>query len=125
MHAVLCNLKKNAPEGYQATYEVTHHGPTELSTPSFFVEIGSTEKEWTDARAGSAVALSVLEADPTDTVNVLGIGGTHYARRETEIALRSRAAFGHIVHSRFVASLDPAMLAALAEKSHARCCLHR
>jgi len=119
MHAVLCNLRKNAPEGYQATYEVTHHGPTELSTPSFFVEIGSTEKEWTDARAGSAVALSVLEADPTDTVNVLGIGGTHYARRETEIAFRSRASFGHIVHSRYVASLEPAMLAALAEKSHA------
>ena len=119
MRAVLCNLTKNAPEGYRATYEVTHHGPTELSTPSFFVEIGSTEKEWNDARAGTAVALSILEADPTDTVNVLGIGGTHYARRETEIALRSRAAFGHIVHSRFVSSLDPATLAALAEKSQA------
>ena len=119
MHAVLCNFNKNAPEGYRVTYEVTHHGPTELSTPSFFVEIGSTGKEWTDARAGHAVALSVFEADPADTVNVLGIGGTHYARRETEIALRSRTAFGHIVHRRFVSSLDPVMLAALAEKSSA------
>jgi D-aminoacyl-tRNA deacylase len=119
MHSVLCNLKKNAPEGYHATYEVTHHGPTELSTPSFFVEIGSTQKEWTDIRAGQAVALSVLEAAPADTVHVLGIGGTHYARRETEIALRSRAAFGHIVHSRFAATLDSAMIAALVEKSHA------
>ncbi|MCE5298925.1 MAG: D-tyrosyl-tRNA(Tyr) deacylase [Methanoregulaceae archaeon] len=119
MHAVLCNLNKNAPEGYRVTYEITHHGPTELSTPSFFVEIGSTGKEWTDARAGHTVALSVFEADPADTVNVLGIGGTHYARRETEIAIRSRTAFGHIVHSRFVSSLDTMMLSALAEKSSA------
>ncbi|MDD1705473.1 MAG: D-tyrosyl-tRNA(Tyr) deacylase, partial [Methanoregulaceae archaeon] len=119
MRAVLCNLNRNAPEGYRATYEVTHHGPTELSTPSFFVEIGSTEEEWTDVRAGRAVALSVLEAKPADTINVLGIGGTHYARRETEIALRSRAAFGHIVHSRFASSLSPALLAALVRKSSA------
>jgi D-aminoacyl-tRNA deacylase len=119
MHAVLRNLKKNAPEGYLVTYEVTHHGPTELSTPSFFVEIGSTFREWTDARAGHAAALSILEADPADTVNVIGIGGTHYARRETDIALRSRTAFGHIVHSRFASSIDSVMLAALAEKSFA------
>jgi len=119
MHSVLRNLAKYAPEGYRATYEVTHHGPTELSTPSFFVEIGSTEKEWTDDRAGYAVARSVLEANPGETVNVLGIGGTHYARRETEIALQSRTAFGHIVHSRFVSTLSPGMLAALVEKSRA------
>jgi D-aminoacyl-tRNA deacylase len=119
MHSVLRNLAKHTPEGYRATYEVTHHGPTELSTPSFFVEIGSTEKEWTDDRAGYAVARSVLEADPGETVNVLGIGGTHYARRETEIALQSRTAFGHIVHSRFVSTLSPGMLATLVKKSRA------
>ena len=120
MHAVLGNLENLAPEGYQTTYEVTHHGPTELTTPSFFVEIGSTEKEWTDPHAGYAVARSLLESDPMDTINVLGIGGTHYARRETTIALQSRTAFGHIVHSRFVSSLDSSMIATLVQKSHAR-----
>jgi len=120
MHAVLGNLEKNAPEGYHITYEVTHHGPTELATPSFFVEIGSTEKEWTDLRAGYAVAQSVLEAHPHDTINVLGIGGSHYARRETEIALQSRTAFGHIVHSRYVPCLDPSMIADLVKKSQAK-----
>lgn len=120
MHAVLGNLERNAPEGYHITYEVTHHGPTELATPSFFVEIGSTEKEWTDLRAGYAVALSILEAYPHETINVVGIGGSHYARRETEIALQSRAAFGHIVHSRYVPCLDPSMIAGLVEKSQAK-----
>jgi D-aminoacyl-tRNA deacylase len=119
MHAVLRGLARYAPRGYRVSYEVTHHGPSELSTPSLFVEIGSTEKEWQDSRAGEAVARSVLEASPGEVIPVLGIGGTHYARRETEIALRSRAAFGHIVHSRDTGLLDPEMLALLVEKSRA------
>ena len=48
MQATLRELRKHCPEGYRVSYEVTHHGPTGLSHPSFFVEIGSTEKEWTD-----------------------------------------------------------------------------
>ena len=119
MHAVLCGLSRHAPPGYRVSYEVTHHGPTEIDTPSFFVEIGSTEEEWTDARAGHAVAQSLLEAEPAETLNLTGIGGTHYARRETGIALQSRAAFGHIVHSRYASSLDQEMLAALVTKSAA------
>ncbi len=119
MHAVLCGLSRNAPPGYRVSYEVTHHGPSELTTPSLFVEIGSSEKEWRDERAGGAVARSVLGASPGNVIAVLGIGGTHYARRETEIALRSRAAFGHIVHSRDTGLLGPRMLACLVEKSRA------
>ena len=119
MHAVLCGLSRHAPPGYRVSYEVTHHGPTELDTPSFFVEIGSTEDEWRDVRAGRAVAHSLLEAGPDATLNLVGIGGTHYARRETEISLRSRAAFGHIVHSRYAQSLGPEMLASLVMKSAA------
>jgi D-aminoacyl-tRNA deacylase len=119
MHAVLCGLSRHAPKGYRVSYEVTHHGPSELCTPSLFVEIGSTEKEWRDGRAGDAVARSVLGASPENVIAVLGIGGTHYARRETEIALRSRAAFGHIVHSRDTGLVGQAMLACLMEKSRA------
>ena len=120
MHAVLRGLSRYAPPGYRVSYEVTHHGPSELTTPSLFVEIGSTEKEWTDEQAGEAVARAVLEALPQDTIPVVGIGGTHYARRETEIALQSRAAFGHIVHSRDSGLVGAEMLNLLAEKSRAR-----
>ena len=119
MHAILCNLSSHAPPGYRVSYEVTHHGPTELETPSLFVEIGSTEKEWHDPLAGEAVARSVLAAQPGTPINLLGIGGTHYARRETEIALGTRAAFGHIVHTRETGRIDPTMLLMLAEKSRA------
>ena len=90
-----------------------------MSTPSFFVEIGSTEKEWTDPVAGRAVAESVLSAVPQDPIPLVGFGGTHYAARETEIALTSRGAFGHIAHTREVPALDEAMVRAMMEKSGA------
>lgn len=120
MHALLRGCAGNAPEGYRVSYEVTHHGPTGLATPSLFVEIGSTEKEWTDPAAGRAVAMSILTARAGRTINMIGFGGTHYAVRQTEIALRSRAAFGHIASSnRQVPALDLDMVRVMAEKSRA------
>jgi D-aminoacyl-tRNA deacylase len=119
MQATLRALARYCPEGYRVSYEVTHHGPTGLSHPSFFVEIGSTAKEWDDPVAGKAVAGSVLSAAPQEPVPLIGFGGTHYAARETEIALTSRGAFGHIAHTREIATLDEEMVRAMMEKSGA------
>jgi D-aminoacyl-tRNA deacylase len=119
MQAMLRALRKHCPEGYRVSYEVTHHGPTALSLPSFFVEIGSTEKEWTDQVAARAVAGSVLSASPSNPVPLIGFGGNHYAPRETEIALTSRGAFGHIAHTREIAVLDEDMIRAMMAKSGA------
>ncbi len=117
MHAVLRELTLHVPPGYRVSYEVTHHGPTELETPSLFVEIGSTLEEWSDPVAVNAVARSVLNANPTATLRVIGFGGTHYAKRETEISLKSGAAFGHIAHSREVEFLTPRMITEMWEKT--------
>ncbi|MDD4300818.1 MAG: D-aminoacyl-tRNA deacylase, partial [Methanomicrobium sp.] len=122
MHAVLNELAKRAPEGYKPSYEVTHHGPTDLKTPSFFVEIGSTEKEWSNEDAGLAVSeslLSVLKEESLKTINLVGFGGNHYAARETEIALNSKGAFGHIVHSREIGNLSSSMILQMVQKSSA------
>jgi D-aminoacyl-tRNA deacylase len=119
MQATLRALRKHCPEGYRVSYEVTHHGPTGLSHPSFFVEIGSTEKEWTDPVAARAVAESVLSASPVNPVPLIGFGGTHYATRETEIALTSRGAFGHIAHTREIPMLDEELVQAMMVKSGA------
>jgi D-aminoacyl-tRNA deacylase len=120
MQATLRALARHCPEGYRVSYEVTHHGPTSLTIPSFFVEIGSTEKEWGDPVAGRAVAEAVLSAAPVNTVPLIGIGGTHYAPRETEIALTSRGAFGHIASSlRQVSILDTAMVQEMVRQSGA------
>jgi len=120
MQAVLRELARRCPPGYRAAYEVTHHGPTDIVHPSFFVEIGSTEKEWSDEAAGRAVAVSVLAAAPAAAVVPLaGFGGNHYAARQTEIALTTRGAFGHIAHSREVATLDETMIRQMAGKTGA------
>jgi D-aminoacyl-tRNA deacylase len=119
MQATLRSLARTCPEGYRVSYEVTHHGPTDILLPSFFAEIGSTEKEWTDPAAGLAVAQAILTAVPQDPVPLVGFGGTHYAARETEIALSSRGAFGHIAHTREVATLDEATIRAMMAKSGA------
>lgn len=119
MQAVLRNLVRVAPEGYRASYEVTHHGPTLLSTPSFFVEIGSTEVEWSDPVAGAAVAEAVLTAAPADPINLIGFGGTHYAPRETAVAMETRGAFGHILHSREIGTLTGPLLAKIAAAARA------
>ena len=119
MRAILQNLAARAPEGYRVSYEVTHHGPTALSTPSLFVEIGSTATEWADPAAGRAVAESILSAAPEETINLIGFGGTHYAVRQTGIALSSRGAFGHIVPTRQAGAIDPGLLRAMQEASGA------
>jgi len=119
MQAVLRSLARHCPEGYQVAYEVTHHGPTDLSLPSFFVEIGSTEKEWTDPVAGRAAAESVLSATTINAIPLIGFGGTHYAVRETEIALTTRGAFGHIAHTREVPAISSEMIRRMQELSGA------
>jgi D-aminoacyl-tRNA deacylase len=119
MQATIRALRKHCPEGYRVSYEVTHHGPTALSLPSFFVEIGSTEKEWTDQVAARAVAESVLSASPANSVPLIGFGGNHYATRETEIALTSRGAFGHIAHTREIAVMDEEMIRMMMVQSGA------
>jgi len=121
MQAALRALARHCPEGYRISYEVTHHGPTTLSHPSFFIEIGSTEREWADPAAGRAVAEAVLDAAALpDAVPLVGFGGTHYAVRETEIALSTRGAFGHIASSRRqIGAVDRGMVQQMVRQSRA------
>lgn len=121
MKGVLTALAARAPPGYGVSYEMTHHGPTELIHPSFFVEVGSTEKEWHDDHAALAAAKSVIYAEiPADPVTVIGFGGTHYAKRQTELALGTRAAFGHMVPTRQIPDLTLDLVVRMAEMSRAQ-----
>ena len=77
--------------GYEVCFEVTQHGPF-LSTPSFFIEVGSTEKEWEDANACKTIADVLQELRfPSKKKIAIGIGGGHYAPRFTDITLKELA----------------------------------
>lgn len=84
--------------GFEFALEVTHHGPSEIRTPSAFFEIGSDESAWKDKKAAEIVAESIYDATnskKSDWKIAVSVGGTHYAPRQTEIILETSIAFGH------------------------------
>jgi len=120
MHAILNRLNVEKPPGFEISYEATHHGPTWIPLPSCFVEVGSTEKQWHDLSAAAAVARAVVFAVPDYTIIPLaGFGGTHYAKRQTEITLTTRGAFGHIMPTRDLCHLTDAMFSDIVARSGA------
>ncbi len=98
-------LAREAGLPHKVGFEVTHHGPY-LSTPTFFIEIGSDESAWPDVAAAGVIARVLLGLDTVGVGPViLGIGGGHYAPRHTELALRKAVSYSHIVPSHAVGSL--------------------
>ena len=85
----------------EVTMEATHHGPTSLSMPVCFVEIGSGEKEWADPVLGEIAANAVMSAiDVEETPpTAVGFGGTHYSAKHTHICMEGNYAIGHLVSS--------------------------
>lgn len=115
LRSFLHNISKLAPEGFRISAEATHHGPTDMSTPSFFAEIGSSQSQWTDARAGDAVARAILaleagakdgKMEPSMPPVFLGFGGGHYVQRQTSLMFEADVAFGHLFSSYQIGSLD-------------------
>ena len=82
--------------GYEVTFEATHHGPY-LTSPTFYIEQGSTEREWRDREASRVIGRVLLGLQPVDAPIAIGIGGGHYVPRHTDLALRRRIAFGHLL----------------------------
>jgi len=96
MTGLLLNIRENRISGYDVCFEATHHGPL-LETPTMFLEIGSSESEWEKKEPAEALIKSLLELEPATGVNVVGIGGGHYAPRFTEAAFSHEVCFGHMV----------------------------
>lgn len=98
------------PHGLPATFEATHHGP-ELSSPAFFAEIGFGPHDAPPTGAVDALALVLadLAEDPRDRIAV-GAGGGHYVPHFTDLALRRRWAFGHLLSRHALAEAEPGLL---------------
>lgn len=94
-------MKKMAAEtglDWQVAIEADHHGPT-IEKPVLFVEIGSTEKEWGDERAGKIAAQAILEAAASNASFpcYAGFGGTHYAPKFAPKIIEGGVAVGHMI----------------------------
>lgn len=124
MKAALIELQKAKEElnlDYRVSLEATHHGPTELTMPVLFVEVGSTIDEWNDKDAIDIVARATLRAAENRVVfdKAIGIGGGHYAPLHTKVVLGSELAVGHILPSYSIGHLKEETLLQAVEKTKA------
>ncbi len=117
MTAALRGLRREAARlPYEVTFEATHHGPF-LETPTFYIEQGSTEREWKDPAASRAIARALLSLEPVRAPVALGLGGGHYAPRHTDLAVERRIAFGHLLPAYALGNLSQEMLAQAVQKT--------
>jgi D-aminoacyl-tRNA deacylase len=116
----LNRLRREMNLDYEVSYECTHHGPS-LKVPAMFVELGSSEKQWRDQKAADAVAQAAMEAianfGKTMQPAVLGIGGPHYSRKFTQMALDGKAVFGHMIPKYAISTLDLEILHQCVDKT--------
>ena len=90
-------LSDASPLKWDVAVEVDHHGPT-LPRPALFVEIGSSEKEWSLPEAGKICAHGVVAAATAAMIPeaAAGFGGTHYCPKFTRTIL-SGTPIAHII----------------------------
>jgi D-aminoacyl-tRNA deacylase len=81
---------------FKICFEVTHHGPS-LDKPTFFIEIGSDDRNWGNTHAAEILANALLSIDDTDYPTAIGVAGGHYAPRFTEVALGYKVNIGHML----------------------------
>ena len=76
-------LSDNPLPEFEVSLEASHHGPTSLHSPSVFIELGSSEKEWKKTDVGGHLASCVMSVAQNWSGELgkaaIGVGGTHYA----------------------------------------------
>lgn len=119
-------------EGFVVSLEATHHGPYHSEKNCLFIELGSSEKEWSNEKAAQILAETVLEETPNlisvnsqnkngnKDVVVVGFGGGHYAPDFTKLVLRQPYAFGHICAKYALEYLNESTFNQMIEKSGAK-----
>jgi D-aminoacyl-tRNA deacylase len=107
----LQTLKDNQSQfsDFQITIEATHHGPTALTKPSIFIEIGTTEKQWTDVHLCNSVASlvhQVMSKPIKEHPVAICFGGTHYPSKFTDELLEGKYALGTVIPKHALGDLD-------------------
>jgi D-aminoacyl-tRNA deacylase len=104
---------------FDVSLEVTHHGPTSMKTPLVFVELGSSEENWTHIEGAKAVAAAVMDcvAEPISGDAVIGFGGTHYASKFNKLVLEKGYKIGHMAPKYAINNLSTDVLEQMIHRS--------
>ena len=105
---------------YDIVIESTHHGPTSLERPVLFVELGSTEKQWTDLHGASVLCKAL--AGTLDNFNKskkigIGFGGLHYSEKFTKLLVQGDAALGGFISRHNLPNVGEGTVDSLINKS--------
>jgi len=104
---------------YEVSYECTHHGPS-LDTAAMFVELGSSPKQWKDTKAAEAVAhaaMAPIRKRSKYSPAAVGIGGPHYSKKFSQMALDGSFAFGHMIPKYAISQVDAEVIKQCIERT--------
>ncbi len=87
-------------DGFEITLESTHHGPC-LDIPHYYLEIGTTQKEWNDEKALDAAFEAVFSEPERGAGNFVGIGGGHYMPKVTSYVMENQVNVGHLISKHY------------------------
>ena len=91
-----------------------------MKKPSIFVEIGTTESQWTDENLCSSVAKLVVDTlDKTLEPSPFAIcfGGTHYSEKFTKELLFGKYALGTVMPKHALEFLTPELFQHMIERN--------
>lgn len=112
---------------FEVTIEATHHGPTSLSKPTLFIEIGTTQEEWNDKKLCEEVAKTVVqEFDAASAKHKVAIcfGGTHYPEKFNSQLIEGEFALGTVMPKHALGNLDKELFLHILDRNReARCAL--
>jgi len=106
---------------FEITLEATHHGPTALDKPVLFIEVGTTEKEWSDKELCKNVAKIVVDVMSKTTKKhdaAICFGSTHYPEKFTKILLESEYALGTIMPKHALEFLDQSLFSHILKRNN-------
>ena len=92
--------KRNDFSNFQITIEATHHGPTNLNKPCIFIEIGTTQKQWSDKELCSSIAQIIKKTYELPTKQfpiAICFGVTLYSEKFTNEVINGKFALGTVI----------------------------
>jgi len=105
---------------FEITIEATHHGPTALSKPTLFIEIGTTQKEWNDKKLCENVARIVIDEmskRPKKHDVAICFGGTHYPKKFNKVLIEGDLALGTVIPRHALDNLDKDLFSHIVKRN--------
>jgi len=121
-YLIALSKRKDEVGGYEITMEATHHGPTSLQKPVLFIELGSSEKYWGDAKAAAVVGEALIESLTEKKIwskAAIGFGGTHYPDKFTKLVIEDDVAVSFVAPKYALEHVDDRMVGQMIQKTSA------